>query len=162
MRLLLTVELVLSLVGSGFAASSPPVRYTLTFRAPEQVIGMDGVIRILRVTGVIGGVEVIGEYTDTAWRVGPQMAPEHTLADGKLSCAKAQCIFSFTTLLDEPVSIPGPAFAAGLPVSGPLPGFATRQAWASAVSRWAESNIDPGLKDKIVSQAAGAQSGSGQ
>lgn len=161
MRLLLIVGLVLGLVGSGFGDSRPAVGYTLTFHTPEQVIGME-VVRILRVTGVVGGVEVIGEYTEGAWRVGPKVAPDYTLADGTLSCSKAKCTFSFTALLDEPVSIPGPAFAVGRAVSGLLPGFATRRAWASAVSSWAESSIDPGLRDKIVSQAAGVQSGGGQ
>ena len=153
--------LVVSLAGSGVAAPGAAVQYALTFNMPEQMIGMDGVVRILTVTGKVGGIEVTGEYTDADWRVGPHVAPHSTVASGKLSCAKFQCTFSITTLLDQPVSVQGPAFRLGRPVTGPLPGFATRRAWVSAVSRWAQDNLDPGVTDTIVSQAAGVQGGEG-
>ena len=154
--------LVVTLAGSGGAAPGTPVQYRLMFHMPEQMIGMDGVIRILSVTGKMGGIEATGEYTDADWRVGPQAAPESTVASGKLSCVKFQCTFSITTLLDQPVSIQGPSFRLGRPVTGPLPDFTSRREWVSAVSRWAGSRLEPGVKDTIVSQAAGVQGGSGQ
>ena len=159
---LLIGAIVLSLAGSGGAAPGAPVEYALTFSMPEQMIGMDGVVRILTVTGKVGGIEVIGEYTDADWRVGAQAAPQSTVASGKLSCVKLQCTFSFTSLLDQPASVQGAPFRLGHPVTGPLPGFTTRRAWVAAVSRWAGNKVEPGVKDAIVSQAAGVQGASGQ
>jgi hypothetical protein len=163
-RSLLIVGLVVSLVGSGFAASSTPVEYTLTFHKPDQVVGPGAmpVVQVLQVTGVIGGVAVIGEYADDAWSVGPKAAPDSTLAGGAFSCSGTHCTFSITTLLDEPAGIRGPSFQLGRAVSGPLPGFATRREWVSAVAHWAESHIGPGLRNTIVSQAAGVRAGNGQ
>ena len=116
---------------------------------------MDGVIRILTVAGTVGGIDATGEYTEADWRVGPGVAPQTTLASGKLSCAKFQCAYSITTLLDQPVSVQGASFRLGHPVNGPLPGFTSRREWVSAVSRWAGNKVEPGVKDRIVSQAAG-------
>lgn len=160
-RSLLVACLVSALAGPGGAAPAP-VRYALTFNTPEQMVGMDGVIRILTVGGTVGGIDVTGEYTDADWRVGPSVAPQTTLASGKLSCAKFQCTYSITTLLDQPVSVQGASFRLGHPVTGPLPGFTSRREWVSAVSRWAGNKVEPGVKDRIVSQAAGVQGASGQ
>ncbi len=159
---LLMWGLVVGLIVPGSGASSAPLQYTLTFNKPVQIIGPGGTARILRVTGAIGGVVVVGEYTDKAWRVGAKVDPEGTFADGNVSCSGTRCTFSITTLLDQPASVQSSSFTLGSPVTGPLPGFATRRAWVSAVAHWADTNVDPGLKDKIVSQAAGVQAGDGQ
>ncbi len=160
---LLVFGLVVSLAVSGLAASSAPVQYILTFNKPVQIIGLDGVIQIFRVTGAIGGVVITGEYAGDDWRVGPKVSPSTTLASGKLSCSAYQCSFTMTTLLDQSASIHGPSFTMGHPVTGSIPAFASRQAWVSAVARWAaDSKIDPTLRDKIVSQAAGVQAPGGQ
>ncbi len=161
-RLLLIVGLVLSLAASGAAAPGTPVQYTLTFNTPEQVIGMNGVIRILTVPGTVGGIAVTGEYTGADWRVGPLVAPEGTLASGPLSCMRSQCTFSITRLLGRPEGVPDTSVRLGRPVTASLPGFATRRAWVAAVSRWAKSTFDPGVRDKIVLQAAGVHAGDGQ
>jgi hypothetical protein len=155
---LLVFGLVVSLTVPGLAASSAPVQYTLTFKKPVQIIGMDGVVQISRVAGAIGGVAITGEYAGDDWRVGPKVSPSTTFASGKLSCSVYQCTFTITTLLDQPASIHSPSFTMGHPVTGPVPAFASRQAWVSAVARWADSHVDPSLKDKVVSQAAEAES----
>lgn len=162
MRRMLALGLVMILVAPGLAVSSSPVQYTLVFNTPVQIIGPGNIARLLQVTGVIGGVAVVGEYTEDAWRVGPQVDPGGTFADGKLSCSWTKCTFSIATLLDQPASIHSPSFTIGQSVFGPLPGFATRREWVSAVAHWAESNVDPGLRGKIVSQAAGVHAGDGQ
>jgi hypothetical protein len=160
---LLVFSLVVSLAVPGRAASSAPVQYTVTFNKPVQVIGLDGVIQIFKINGAIGGVPITGEYAGDDWRVGPKVSPLTTIASGKLSCLGYQCTFTLTTLLDQPASINGPSFTMGHPVTGPVPAFASRQAWASAVAGWAaDRKIDPALRDKIVSQAAGVQASGGQ
>lgn len=158
---LLVCGLVVILTVPGFAASSAPVQFTLTFNKPVQIIGMDGVVRILRVTGTIGGVEIIGEYVEDGWRVGPKVSPTTTFASGRLSCSGSRCTFTIATLLDQETSIHGGSFTVGHSIAGPIPAFATRWAWVSAVARWADSHVDPSLRDKIVFQA-GAEAGSGQ